>query len=194
MKISSLRKCCLASVVGLAGIAGLAAAQGTQAAKTDMASIPINLTRYAGTWYQVALYPNSFQKQCLSDTSATYRPLPAAGRIEVRNRCRVAGGAFDEALGEAKPAQDASPLNGQLKVRFAPQWLAWLPWVWGDYWVVHLAADYRYAIVSEPQREYLWVLSRTTRLGAADEAAVRALLPALGFDMARVQWHPHTAP
>jgi apolipoprotein D and lipocalin family protein len=77
-----------------------------------------------------------------------------------------------------------------LQVRFAPAWLSWLDAVWGDYWVVDLDADYRLVAVSEPRREYLWILSRTP---AVDEAALQALigrLDALGFDRTRLQRSP----
>ena len=73
-----------------------------------------------------------------------------------------------------------------LAVRFAPAWLAWLPLVWGDYWVIDLADDYRYAVVGEPSREYLWVLARGPQLADADWHRIVARLPALGYDPARL--------
>jgi apolipoprotein D and lipocalin family protein len=78
----------------------------------------------------------------------------------------------------------------RLEVSFLPSWLRWTGIGWGDYWVVDLPADGRYAIVSEPSREYLWVLSRQPALTPLDEATVRDKLRALGFDLARVQTHP----
>lgn len=153
----------------------------------------LNVPAYMGTWYQVALFPNRFQRQCVSDTTATYRRLPE-GTVEVLNRCRKADGSFDEARGLARPA--GSVLEGdmlrpaQLEVSFLPGWLRWLP-IWGRYWVLELADDGRYAVVSEPSREYLWVLSRTPKLAAADETAIRSRLTGLGFDLARWQAHTH---
>jgi hypothetical protein len=73
-----------------------------------------------------------------------------------------------------------------LQVRFAPAWLSFLPQVWGAYWVVELDADYQLAVVSEPQREFLWVLSRQPTLPAAQWAALEERLRALGFDPARL--------
>lgn len=163
--------------------AGSGAAQ--TSAPSPLAAVAVDLNRYLGTWYQIALYPNMFQKQCASDTQATYRVL-GEGRVEVLNRCRKADGELTQALGEARVVAP-----GQLKVRFAPSWLAWLPFVWADYWVVDLEPGYRYAIVSEPDRDYLWVLSRTPQLSAPDDAAVRARLLALGFDLQRLQFEQH---
>ena len=74
---------------------------------------------------------------------------------------------------------------------FLPSWLRWLP-IWGSYWVIQLADDGRYAVVSEPTREYLWVLSRTPTLAPADESAIRSRLAQQGFDLARWQTHPHS--
>jgi apolipoprotein D and lipocalin family protein len=57
---------------------------------------------------------------------------------------------------------------------------------------VALAEDGRYAVVSEPQRQYLWVLARAPRLAPEDEATIRSLLTRQGFELSRWQAHPHT--
>lgn len=151
---------------------------------------------YMGTWYQVAWFPNRFQKQCVGDTSATYRQQPD-GRIEVLNRCRKADGSFDEALGQARPVGTLTGTRlapAQLQVSFLPGWLRWLPVGWGRYWVIQLADDGRYAVISEPTREYLWVLARRPELAPADETAIRSALVRQGFgDLSAWQPHPHTA-
>ncbi|CAH0348241.1 Outer membrane lipoprotein Blc [Aquabacterium sp. CECT 9606] len=160
----------------------------------------VNLNRYLGRWYQIAHYPNKFQAQCVSDTTADYRLLPT-GRIEVVNQCKTATGMTDKAVGEARLAQPrilGIPVGkvvstSKLQVRFAPAVLGWVPGVWAPYWVVQLAPDYRYAVVSEPDRDYLWILSRTPTLAAQDRAAIDAQLQQQGFDLARLQEDPHTA-
>jgi apolipoprotein D and lipocalin family protein len=157
-------------------------------------SLPqLDAQRYMGLWYQVALFPNRFQAQCVSDTTATYRLLPG-NVVEVLNRCRTASGQMDDALGQARPVGglvDGQLRPAQLQVSFLPAWLRWTGVGWGDYWVVQLASDYRYAVVSEPSRRFLWVLSRSPRLRAEDETAIRAALQAQGFDLGRLQAHPH---
>ena len=160
----------------------------------------VNLTRYLGRWYQIAHYPNKFQAQCVSDTIADYRLLPQ-GRIEVVNQCQTATGATDKAVGEARLAQPrflGIPVGkvvstSKLQVRFAPALLGWVPGVWAPYWVVQLTPDYRYAVVSEPDRDYLWILSRTPTLAPQDRVAIDSLLQQQGFDLARLQEDPHTA-
>lgn len=176
----------------------------TTAQATDVAPLQavdsVNLTRYLGRWYQIAHYPNKFQSQCVSDTTADYRLLPY-GKIEVVNRCKTANGSTDEAVGEARLAQPRFlniPIGkvvstAKLQVRFAPAVLGWVPGVWAPYWVVQLAPDYRYAVVSEPGRDYLWILSRTPTLAPQDRSAIEAQLVQQGFDLARLQEDPHTA-
>ena len=82
----------------------------------------------------------------------------------------------------------------RLEVSFLPPWLRWAQsighWGWGAYWVIQLAPDYRYAVVGEGTRQYLWVLSRTPSLSAEDEATIRARLQEQGYDIARLQSHP----
>jgi apolipoprotein D and lipocalin family protein len=173
----------------------LCAPSGAQPERAPLQALPsLHVPSYMGTWYQVALYPNRFQKQCVGDTTATYRRVEAG--IEVVNRCRKADGTFDAAKGFARPA--GSNLVGdtltpaRLEVSFLPRMLRWLP-IWGAYWLVMQADDGRFAVVSEPRREYLWVLSRAAALTPADELAIRSRLGELGFDLARWQAHPHSA-
>jgi apolipoprotein D and lipocalin family protein len=150
---------------------------------------------YMGRWYQVAYYPNFFQRQCVADTTATYREL-GDGTVEVLNRCRTASGAFDQVTGRARAVAGVSAIAGgqlqpaRLEVSFLPAWLRWTGVGWGAYWVVDRPEHGRYAIVSEG----LWVLSRTPELGAEDRQAVRARLQALGFDLERLKDHPQAAP
>jgi apolipoprotein D and lipocalin family protein len=167
----------------------------TSATTAPLESLPaLQVPPYMGTWYQVALFPNVFQRQCVSDTTATYRQLPD-GTVEVLNRCRTADGRMDDATGNARPTGTLSGSTlapAQLKVSFLPAWLRWLPVGWGAYWVIQLADDGRYAVISEPSRQYLWILSRQPRLTGADEATIRARLAQQGFsDLSKLQLHRH---
>jgi apolipoprotein D and lipocalin family protein len=131
----------------------------------------VDLNRYTGTWYEIARMPFKYQSQCVGDVTATYTLLDD-GTIKVVNRCRMENGEMSEAVGRAKLATDDGP-NTKLKVRFAPAWLSWLPFVWGDYWIIDLGADYSYAVVGEPDRKLMWVLSRTP---AMDETTLQGIL------------------
>jgi apolipoprotein D and lipocalin family protein len=131
----------------------------------------VDLNRYVGTWYEIARMPFKYQSQCVGDVTATYTLLED-GTIKVVNRCRKENGEIDEAEERAKLASDNGP-NTKLKVRFAPAFLSWLRFVWGNYWIIDLAADYSYAVVGEPDRKYMWVLSRTP---AMDETTFQGIL------------------
>jgi apolipoprotein D and lipocalin family protein len=74
-----------------------------------------------------------------------------------------------------------------LKVRFAPAFLTWLPFVWADYWVLALDPAYRHAAVGTPDRDYLWILSRTPQMDPDDYEAVLGRVAAMGFDVARLE-------
>jgi apolipoprotein D and lipocalin family protein len=144
----------------------------------------VDVPRYMGTWHEVAKYPNWFQRKCASSTQATYT-LQTDGRVQVLNRCKTAKGEWTEALGAAR--QIGGPTSPQLKVRFAPAVLSFIPLVWGDYWIIDLDADYQWVVVSEPKREYLWILSRTPQMPAATYQALLAKLDKLGFDLKRIE-------
>lgn len=149
-----------------------------------LATIPsLDAKRYMGTWYEIAKFPNAFQKKCVGFTTATYS-LREDGRVDVLNRCRRADGSTDDAKGVAR--QPGGATSPKLEVRFAPAILSWLPMVWGDYWVIDLDADYQLAAVSEPKREYLWILSRTPKVDPAAYDALLGRLRAQGLDLNRL--------
>jgi apolipoprotein D and lipocalin family protein len=149
----------------------------------------VDLERYAGKWYEVARFPNRFQDQCVGDVAATYMRRPD-GRIDVLNECRAQDGSTDTAKGVARIVDEQS--NARLKVRFAPAFLSFLPFVWGDYWIIGLADDYSWATVGSPDRKYLWILSRTPRLDADGLTAARARAAANGFEIDRLVATPQS--
>ena len=136
----------------------------------------LDLTRYAGTWHEIAHLPMFFQRHCIDTITATYTLRPD-GTVNVHNACRTAKG-MDASDGVARRVDDHS---GALKVRFAPAWLGWLPMVWADYWVVELDPHYRWAVVGSPSRKYLWVLSRASRMDAATFRGIRERAAARGY-------------
>lgn len=144
----------------------------------------LDVPRYMGTWYEIAKYPNWFQRKCVADTRADYSLLPD-GTVRVLNRCRQDSGEMLEALGKARQIGKAS--SPKLQVRFAPAWLSMLPLVWGDYWVIDLDPAYQLVAVSEPRQEYLWILARSPRPDAASVEALLGRLAGKGIDLSRLE-------
>jgi apolipoprotein D and lipocalin family protein len=150
----------------------------------------VDLSRYAGTWYEVARFANEFQRDCAGDVTATYTLRPD-GDIRVVNKCRKTDGTLNEAEGVARLAGKEKN-NAALEVRFAPAILSLLPNVWGDYRIIGLDPDYRWAVVGEPKREYLWILSRAPNMPGADYQRAIAIAKAAGFDVAKLQKTSHS--
>lgn len=144
----------------------------------------LDVPRYLGTWYEVAKFPNWFQRKCVADTSANYQLL-ADGSVEVLNQCRQKNGEMQQALGAARQIGPAT--SPKLQVRFAPAWLSVLPFVWGNYWVIDLDERYELVAISEPKREYLWVLSRNPQVEPARYQALLGRLKALGLDTDKLE-------
>lgn len=171
-----------ATLVG--GALLLAAAFGyAENSKPDLTTVPsVELNRYLGRWYEIARYPNSFQKKCMGDTTATYT-LRDDGRIQVLNQCRKADGKMDDAKGKAKIADKKT--NAKLKVTFF--------WPFsGDYWVIGLDPEYRWAVVGEPSRKYLWILSRTAKMNEEDYAEAVRVIREKGYDLSRLMKTPQS--
>jgi apolipoprotein D and lipocalin family protein len=144
----------------------------------------LDVPRYLGTWYEIAKFPNWFQKKCVSNTKAVYSAKPD-GNLRVLNSCKTAAGETSEAEGLAR--QIGSKDSPKLEVRFAPEWLSFLPLVWGDYWVIDLDPQYQLAAVSDPRREYLWVLSRTPQPDPKAYADLLQRLKQQQFDIQKLE-------
>lgn len=159
-----------------------------QAPDTSVKTIAsLDVPRYLGTWYEVAKFPNWFQKKCVGNTKAIYSLRPD-GNLRVLNSCKQADGDTSEAEGTAR--QIGAKDSPKLEVRFAPAWLSFLPMVWGDYWVIDLDAQYQLAAVSDPKREYLWVLSRTPQADPKAYDDLLRRLQAQQFDVRKLDLTP----
>ena len=160
----------------------MAQTQATLAPVVTIASLDIQ--RYMGTWYEIAKFPNRFQRKCVTNTRAHYL-AQGDGSVQVLNSCVTADGDTMDALGKAQ--QVGPTTSAKLKVRFAPAWLSWLPQVWGDYWVIDLDPDYQLAAVSDAKREYLWVLSRAPQVNAKAYDALLDRLKAQSFEIEKLE-------
>lgn len=155
----------------------LASLGGVALAAAPVASVPaVDPARYSGKWFEIGSLPMFFQRKCIGDTTAEY--TLADGVIAVRNRCRTESG-FDESNGRATIVEGTG--NSQLKVSFFWPLKA-------DYWIIGLDPEYRWAVVGNPNRKYLWVLSRTPQLPPDQLAAALATATAQGFDLAQLRY------
>lgn len=133
----------------------------------------VDLDRYAGTWYELASYPQYFERGC-THVKATYTLKD--GFVEVWNQC-IKEGVPKEIKGKAFVVKNSG--NAKLKVQFFRPFKA-------DYWIIDLADDYSWALISNSKRTTLWILSRTP---AMDETLYAELIEKLvnnGFDRNKI--------
>ncbi|MBU2980156.1 lipocalin family protein [Alteromonas sp. C1M14] len=132
--------------------------------------------RYLGNWYEIARLPHSFEEG-LSNVTATYT-LRDDGGINVLNKgFNDESGEWEEAEGKAYFVEN--PSIGYLKVSFFGPFYA-------SYVVVSVDESYRYALVSGPDRSYLWVLSRTKTLAPDTLDSLVDKAEALGYDVSQL--------
>ena len=137
----------------------------------------VDLNKYVGVWYEIAKIPNSFQSKCTSNTTATYS-LREDGKIDVVNRCIEKDGSVNEAKGIAKVVDTKT--NAKLEVSFVR--ILGISLFWGDYWIIGLDKDYKYAIVGTPSQKYGWILSRTSKLSEENLKSAFEILKKQGYN------------
>jgi apolipoprotein D and lipocalin family protein len=144
----------------------------------------VDIPSYMGKWYEITRFPNSFQKKC-GATTADYK-LRRDGKVTVTNTCKTAKG-LNVANAIARVADTKT--NAKLKVSFVP-FFNRFGWFAGDYWILDLAADYSYVLVGAPDRNFLWILSRTPTLDDNIVEALKTTAQREGFDVSRLRDSP----
>jgi len=138
----------------------------------------VDLKKYAGTWYEIASYPQRFQKGC-HGTTAEYT-WNEKGYVIVENRCNKGSLTGKPSSIKGKAFVEKNSGNAKLKVQFF--------WPFkGKYWIIDLADDYSYAVVSHPNKNYLWILSRTAKIQDVTYQQILSRLKEKGFDLTKIQ-------
>ena len=135
------------------------------------------LSSYMGTWYEIASFPQRFQKGC-TGTTAEYTIL-ADGKIEVVNRCRKETLEGKESVARGRVRVVDPTTNAKLEVCF------FWPF-WGDYWIIDLESNYEHAVVGHPSRTYLWILSRKPQMESAVYDGILNRLRRQGYDTTKL--------
>ena len=142
----------------------------------------VDLSRYTGTWFEVASIPQRFQKDCERNTKAEYS-LTDTGEIKVINSCEKASGERKDVEGRAKVVGPET--NSKLEVTFV-HLFSWIYLFGGDYWILDLADDYSYALIGHPEKAYAWILSRTPAISPENLEAAIETLRSQGYDLCDV--------
>jgi apolipoprotein D and lipocalin family protein len=141
----------------------------------------VDLERYAGKWYEIASFPQRFQKGCQC-TTAEYT-LSNKGYVIVENRCNRNSINGKQSYIRGKAFVEKNSGNAKLKVQFFWPLRA-------KYWIIDLADDYSYAVVSHPNKKYLWILSRTLKMNEETYGQIIARLKEKGFDLSKLKLTP----
>jgi apolipoprotein D and lipocalin family protein len=138
----------------------------------------VDLSKYAGKWYEIASFPQRFQKGC-NATTAEYTATDK-GYIIVENRCNKGSIDGKQTYIKGKAFVEKNSGNAKLKVQFFWPFRA-------KYWIIDLADDYSFAVVSHPNKKYLWILSRTPKMEENVYKQIITRLKDKGFDLAKLQ-------
>lgn len=143
------------------------------------------LDRYLGTWYEIARLDHRFERG-MSNVTATYS-MGDDGGVDVVNRGYLAAkDEWDTATGKAYFVGDSD--IGQLKVSFFGPF-------YGGYNIVELDKEnYAYSLVVGPNRNYLWILSRTPEMDPDTLTAIVAKADSLGFAVDELIYVEHNQP
>jgi apolipoprotein D and lipocalin family protein len=169
-------------------IAGLVAGK----AKKALVTAPyVDLQRYSGAWYEIARLPEKWEKDCASDVTVTYQGTIDGG-LRVLHRCRRRDGSLKRTIGRAEVVDFET--NAKLRISYAPQLLDPLPFIWSDYCILDVAADYSTAVVGTPDRSQLWLLARSTTVSEETRSAFIAKALGQGFDTSQLIYTRHEQP
>jgi lipocalin len=137
----------------------------------------LDLQRYLGTWYEIARFDHSFERNLVGVT-ATYS-MRDDGKIRVLNQGykNTLFGKNSVAEGKAKLTDDP----GKLKVSFF--------WIfYADYYIMELDENYQWALIGSKSDKYLWILSRTPKLEDNVKNLILHHATKRGYDTSKLIW------
>jgi len=141
----------------------------------------VDLTGYVGTWHEIARLPMWAQRQCIKSTAEYW--LLESGDVGVRNSCITA---YEDRKTATGVATVVDPVHhAKLNVVF-DHWAAKVMSVFtssdrGNYWILRVDPEYRFAVVGTPDRDYLWILARNSRLDESTYQELVRFSQSLGF-------------
>jgi apolipoprotein D and lipocalin family protein len=144
----------------------------------------VDLHKYLGKWYEIARFEQKFQKGCTAVT-AEYS-IKKRGGIKVVNTCRLQSPDGELKTAKANAWVKDKETNAKLKVQFFLRGIR-LPIFAGNYWILELGEDYDYALIGDPSREYLWILSRTSKMDEGLYQELVALAKDKHFDVTKLK-------
>jgi apolipoprotein D and lipocalin family protein len=130
----------------------------------------------------------STEKRCNRDITSTYT-LNEYGHLLAERQCLDRDAKQLTLYGEAYPVNE--PRYSKFKLSFMPEAIRWLPLGQNDYWILKLDDQYQMALIGEPSREALWLLSRHPH---PDQAVVQQYLnyaKTLGYKVDDVVYTAH---
>lgn len=151
--------------------------------ETDVTVVQnLELERYDGLWYERASFPQSFQEGCFC-TTAEYEIRESD--VAVINRCRIDSPDGERNVAEGRAYRPDPDVDAKLKVEF------FFPFA-GDYWVTELGnddgeGDYTYAVVTNPTKEYFWILSRDPLFSDERIDEIEERYAEMGWDMSKLE-------
>lgn len=134
----------------------------------------LDLSRYLGTWYEIARYDHSFERG-MTNTTATYT-LNTDGTVRVENSGWKKG-KMKTSVGKAKLTDTPALLRVSF---FGP--------FYSDYRVMMLSPDYAVAVIGSSNSKYLWILAREPMLDYNTKNAVLSEIRRRGYDTELLIW------
>jgi apolipoprotein D and lipocalin family protein len=154
----------------------------SSAPKEKSMTVPrVDLDRFMGPWYVIAILPNFMEKHAVNGIETSSRGEGNKIAIEYRFRKNTPSG--KEKIMHPKAFVYDTKTNSEWRVQFFwPMKFAYL--------VIDLAEDYHYTVIGVPNRKFVWIMARTPRLEVSEYQEILGRLAQKGYDTARIRPMP----
>lgn len=134
--------------------------------------------RYLGKWYEIARFDHQFESG-LEQVTATYSTMDDGGIRVINRGFNPDRQMWQQSVGKAYFTGD--PSHAALKVSFFGPF-------YGGYNVIAIDKDYRHALVCGPDKDYLWILSRTPTISSEVKQQMLTIATQQGFPVEKLLW------
>lgn len=163
-------------------LAAIGPVQGTPAQAPPRPVTSLDLRKFAGTYHEIARIPQPGDL-CAADVRSRFAVRPDGG-LDVVDTCRNADGSPGELRRVARVAGGRG--NAMWRVRVGPAWQSPLRRAWREFWILAVGPEYGYAVIGDPARQTLRILSRLPSMPPMAYRQVIEIARSNGYDAGRL--------
>jgi apolipoprotein D and lipocalin family protein len=154
----------------------------SKTAKENSMTVPfVDINRFMGPWYVIAIIPNFMEKNAVNGIESY--TLKENNKIDIEYSFRQNSPQGKEKIMHPKAKIYNTKTNSEWRVQFF--WPVKFP-----YLIIDLAEDYHYTVIGVPNKKFVWIMARTHQIDETEYQGIIGRLAQKGYDTSKIKKIP----